>query len=167
MATVLDFLGLSAPGLTRCRRRIRQAEAAVKAGELALKLVETDRRPSQILTRAAFENAISAVAATGGSTNGVLHLLAIAAEAGVELTIDDFDTISARTPIVADIKPGGRYVARISSAPAAWRSSRASSCARASCNGTRRTSTGARSRRSPRARTSAGPGRRRLDGTRR
>ena len=64
-----------------------------------------------MLTREAFENAIAAIAATGGSTNGVLHLLAIAAEAGVELSIDDFDEIAARTPIVADIKPGGRYVA--------------------------------------------------------
>jgi dihydroxy-acid dehydratase len=64
-----------------------------------------------VLTREAFENAIAAIAGTGGSTNGVLHLLAIAAEVGVELSIDDFDTISARTPIVADIKPAGRYVA--------------------------------------------------------
>ena len=76
-----------------------------------MSLVESDTRPSQVLTREAFENAIAAIAATGGSTNGVLHLLAIAAEAGVELSIDDFDTISTRTPIVADIKPGGRYVA--------------------------------------------------------
>jgi dihydroxy-acid dehydratase len=76
-----------------------------------MKLVEEDTRPSSVLTREAFENAIAAIAATGGSTNGVLHLLAIAAEAGVELSIDDFDTIAARTPIVADIKPGGRYVA--------------------------------------------------------
>ena len=112
MATVLDFLGVSAPGLNEVpATHPGKPEAAVKAGELAMKLVEADTRPSQILTREAFENAISAVAATGGSTNGVLHLLAIAAEAGVELTIDDFDTISARTPIVADIKPGGRYVA--------------------------------------------------------
>jgi dihydroxy-acid dehydratase len=112
MATVLDFLGVSAPGLNEVpATHPGKPEAAVKAGEIAMKLVETDTRPSQILTREAFENAISAVAATGGSTNGVLHLLAIAAEAGVELTIDDFDTISARTPIVADIKPGGRYVA--------------------------------------------------------
>ena len=112
MATVLDFLGVSAPGLNEVpATHPGKPEAAVKAGELAMRLVETDTRPSQILTREAFENAISAVAATGGSTNGVLHLLAIAAEAGVELTIDDFDTISARTPIVADIKPGGRYVA--------------------------------------------------------
>jgi dihydroxy-acid dehydratase len=76
-----------------------------------MKLVESDTRPSSVLTREAFENAITAIAATGGSTNGVLHLLAIAKEVGVELSIDDFDTISARTPIVADIKPGGRYVA--------------------------------------------------------
>jgi dihydroxy-acid dehydratase len=68
-------------------------------------------RPSQILTRKALENAIAAVAATGGSTNAVLHLLAIAQEAGVELTIDDFDRISARTPLIADLKPGGRFVA--------------------------------------------------------
>ena len=76
-----------------------------------MRLVEEDTRPSQVLTREAFENAIAAIAATGGSTNGVLHLLAIAAEAGIPLEIDDFDTISSRTPIVADIKPGGRYVA--------------------------------------------------------
>ena len=112
MATVLDFLGVSAPGLNEIpATHPGKPEAAVKAGELAMRLVESDTRPSQVLTREAFENAIAAIAATGGSTNGVLHLLAIAAEAGVELTIDDFDTISARTPIVADIKPGGRYVA--------------------------------------------------------
>ena len=70
-----------------------------------------DTRPSQVLTRASIENAIAAIAGTGGSTNGVLHLLAIAREAGIELSIDDFDTISAKTPLVADIKPGGRFVA--------------------------------------------------------
>jgi dihydroxy-acid dehydratase len=112
MATVLDFLGVSAPGLNEIpATHPGKPEAAVRAGELAMQLVESDTRPSQVLTREAFENAIAAIAATGGSTNGVLHLLAIAAEAGVELTIDDFDTISARTPIVADIKPGGRFVA--------------------------------------------------------
>jgi dihydroxy-acid dehydratase len=112
MATTLDFLGVSAPGLNEIpATHPGKPAAAVRAGELAMKLVEEDRRPSQVLTREAFENAIAAIAATGGSTNGVLHLLAIAAEAGVDLSIDDFDTISARTPIVADIKPGGRYVA--------------------------------------------------------
>jgi dihydroxy-acid dehydratase len=76
-----------------------------------MELLRLDLRPSQILTRKAIENAIASVAATGGSTNAVLHLLAIAREAGVELTIDDFDRISARTPLIADLKPGGRFVA--------------------------------------------------------
>jgi len=112
MATALDFLGISAPGLNEIpASHPGKPQAAVLAGELAMKLVENDTRPSSVLTREAFENAIAAVATTGGSTNAVLHLLAIAAEAGIELSIDDFDTISARTPIVADIKPGGRYVA--------------------------------------------------------
>ena len=74
-------------------------------------LVRDDIRPSQILTRDAFENAIAAVAGSGGSTNGVLHLLAIAREVGIQLELEDFDQIAARTPIVADLKPGGRYVA--------------------------------------------------------
>ncbi len=112
MATALDFLGVSAPGLNEVpAMHPGKPQAAVRAGELAMKLVVEDTRPSSVLTREAFENAITAIAATGGSTNGVLHLLAIAAEVGVELDIDDFDTIAARTPIVADIKPGGRYVA--------------------------------------------------------
>ncbi|HEY0416100.1 MAG TPA: dihydroxy-acid dehydratase [Gaiellaceae bacterium] len=112
MATALDFLGVSAPGLNEIPAdHPGKPRAAVQAGQLAMKLVVDDTRPRSILTRDAFENAIASIAATGGSTNGVLHLLAIAAEAGVELSIDDFDTISARTPIVADIKPGGRFVA--------------------------------------------------------
>jgi dihydroxy-acid dehydratase len=112
MATTLDFLGVSAPGLNEIpATHPGKPEAAVRAGELATKLVLEDVRPSSVLTREAFENAIAATAATGGSTNAVLHLLAIAAEAGVALSIDDFDSIAARTPIVADIKPGGRYVA--------------------------------------------------------
>jgi dihydroxy-acid dehydratase len=76
-----------------------------------MKLVREDIRPSSIVTKAAIENAAASVAATGGSTNGVLHLVAIAREAGVDFTIDDFDRISARTPIVADMKPFGRWVA--------------------------------------------------------
>ena len=112
MATALDFLGLSAPGLNEVPAlHPSKKEAAYAAGELAMKLVESDTRPSSVLTREAFENAITAIAGTGGSTNGVLHLLAIASEVGVDLKIDDFDTISERTPIVADIKPGGQYVA--------------------------------------------------------
>ena len=86
-------------------------EAAFNAGKLVMELLRRDLKPSQILTRKAIENAIASVAATGGSTNAVLHLLAIAREAGVELTIDDFDRISDRTPLIADLKPGGRFVA--------------------------------------------------------
>jgi dihydroxy-acid dehydratase len=86
-------------------------EAAFEAGRIAMQLVRHDTRPSQVITRDAIENAITAIAATGGSTNGVLHLLAIAYELGIDLTIDEFDRIAARTPIVADIKPGGRFVA--------------------------------------------------------
>ncbi len=97
MSTVLEFLGIS--------------PTAFNAGKLVVDLLRRDLRPSQILTRKAVENAIAAVAATGGSTNAVLHLLAIAREAGVELTIDDFDRISSRTPLIADLKPGGRFVA--------------------------------------------------------
>jgi dihydroxy-acid dehydratase len=78
---------------------------------MVMDLLRRGVRPLEILTRKAFENAIASVAATGGSTNAVLHLLAMAREAGVPLTIDDFDAISSRTPIIADLKPGGRYVA--------------------------------------------------------
>ena len=112
MAMVLDFLGVSATGLNEIPANHAEKKAAAeRAGELAMQLVVDDVRPRSILTREAFENAIAAVAGSGGSTNGVLHLLAIAAEVGVDLSIDDFDTISSKTPIVADIKPGGRFVA--------------------------------------------------------
>jgi dihydroxy-acid dehydratase len=112
MATVIDALGISPRGLSGIPARHPDKEqAAFEVGKLAMKVVRDDVRPSQILTRPAFENAIAAVAGTGGSTNGVLHLLAIAREAGVELALEDFDAIAARTPIVADLKPFGRYVA--------------------------------------------------------
>jgi dihydroxy-acid dehydratase len=112
MATVIDFLGISPRGLSGIpATHPDKAEAAVEAGRLAMDLVRSDTRPSSILTREAFENAIAAVAGTGGSTNGVLHLLAIAREAGVPLELEDFDRVAERTPIVADLKPGGRYVA--------------------------------------------------------
>jgi dihydroxy-acid dehydratase len=112
MATVLDFLGVSSPGLNEIPATDPgKPAAAVKAGELAMRLVREDVRPSRLITRQSLENAAAAVAATGGSTNGVLHLLAIAREAGVELELDDFDEIARRTPIVADLKPGGRFVA--------------------------------------------------------
>jgi len=112
MALVIDFLGVSPRGLSGIpATHPAKAEAAVKVGRMAMDLVRAGTRPSELLTREAFENAIAAIAATGGSTNGVLHLLAIAQEAGVPLTIDDFDSIAGRTPIVADLKPFGRYAA--------------------------------------------------------
>jgi dihydroxy-acid dehydratase len=112
MATVLDFLGVSSPGLNEIpATHPGKPAAAVAAGRLAMTLVREDVRPSRLITREALENAVAAVAATGGSTNGVLHLLAIAREAGIELTLDDIDAIATRTPIVADLKPGGRFVA--------------------------------------------------------
>ena len=105
-------LGISPRGLSGIPARHPDKEqAAYETGKVAMDVVREDIRPSQILTRTAFENAIAAVAGTGGSTNGVLHLLAIARDAGVELELEDFDSIAARTPIVADLKPFGRYVA--------------------------------------------------------
>jgi dihydroxy-acid dehydratase len=112
MSTVLEFLGISPMGSNGIPATVAEKEdAAFNAGKLVVDLLRRDLRPSRILTRKAVENAIAAVAATGGSTNAVLHLLAIAREAGVELTIDDFDRISSRTPLIADLKPGGRFVA--------------------------------------------------------
>jgi len=112
MATVLEFLGISPAGLNDVPATDpTKKDAAYEAGKIVMQLVRDDVRPSHVMTRAALENAAAAVAATGGSTNGVLHLLAIAHELGIDLTIDEFDSIAARTPIVADIKPGGRFVA--------------------------------------------------------
>ncbi len=112
MSTVMEFLGISPLGSNGIPAVEAEKDAAAyNAGKLVMELLRRDIRPSQILTRKAIENAIAAVAATGGSTNAVLHLLAIAREAGVELNIDDFDAISSRTPLIADLKPGGRFVA--------------------------------------------------------
>jgi dihydroxy-acid dehydratase len=112
MSTVMEFLGISPMGSNGIPATVAEKEeAAFGAGKLVMDVLRRDLRPSQIITRKAVENAIAAVAATGGSTNAVLHLLAIAREAGVELTIDDFDRISTRTPLIADLKPGGRFVA--------------------------------------------------------
>jgi dihydroxy-acid dehydratase len=112
MAMVMEYLGLSpvgsaSPGATSERRK----EWAHEAGRIVMKLLAKHQRPRDVLTRSAFLNAIAAVAATGGSTNSVLHLLAIAHEAGTDLSIDDFDVVSRRTPIIADLRPGGRFVA--------------------------------------------------------
>src|SRR5438034_4436348 len=112
MSTVMEFIGLSPMGFNSVPAMDPQKdEVAYSTGKLVMELLKRGVRPSDILTRKAFENAIASVAATGGSTNSVLHLLAMAREAGVPLTIDDFDTVSKRTPLIADLKPAGRYVA--------------------------------------------------------
>jgi dihydroxy-acid dehydratase len=112
MSTALDFLGISPAGLNGIPALAPgKNEAAEEAGRLAMDLVRSDVRPSHVITREALENAIASIAATGGSTNGVLHLLAIARELDIELSLDDFDRIAARTPVVASLKPGGRFVA--------------------------------------------------------
>ena len=112
MSTVMEFLGISPMGSNGIPATVAEKEeAAFNAGKLVIEMLRRDLRPSRIITRKSIENAIASVAATGGSTNAVLHLLAIAREAGVELTIDDFDVISTRTPLIADLKPGGRFVA--------------------------------------------------------
>jgi dihydroxy-acid dehydratase len=112
MSMVMEFIGLSPAGLNGIPAEDpAKDEAARRCGELVMDLVRRDVRPSSILDRRALENGIAAVASTGGSTNGVLHLLAIAREAGIPLEIDDFGTLADRTPIVADLKPGGRFSA--------------------------------------------------------
>ena len=112
MSMVMEFIGLSPAGLNGIPAEDPAKDAAARqCGELVMDLVRRDIRPSSILDRHALENGIAAVAATGGSTNGVLHLLAIAREAGIPLEIDDFGTLADRTPIVADLKPGGRFSA--------------------------------------------------------
>lgn len=112
MALVCEFLGVAPMGLSSVPATNKaKAAAGERAGELVLDLLRRDVLPSKIITKAAIENAIAGVAATGGSTNAVLHLLAIANEAKLSLSIDDFDRISSRVPILADLKPGGRFVA--------------------------------------------------------
>jgi dihydroxy-acid dehydratase len=112
MALVCEFLGIAPMGLSGIpATNTAKASAGHRAGELLMDLLRRDVTPSQIITKTSIENAIAGVAATGGSTNAVLHLLAIAKEAGIPLSIDDFDRISSRTPILADLKPGGRFMA--------------------------------------------------------
>ena len=112
MSTVMEFLGLSPAGLNGIPAEDPAKEAAARrTGELIMDLVRRDVRPSHIVTRASLENGIASVAATGGSTNGVLHLLAIAHEFGIPLDIDDFGAIADRTPLIGDMRPGGRYTA--------------------------------------------------------
>ena len=89
----------------------RKGKAAFDCGKMVMQLLKDDIRPKQIITRESLHNAIASVAATGGSTNAVLHLLAIARTRALPLTLNDFDEISAKTPILADLKPGGRFTA--------------------------------------------------------
>jgi dihydroxy-acid dehydratase len=112
MAMIMEFIGLSpvgsaSPGATDPRK----SQKGYEAGKIVMDLLRRGVRPRDLLTREAFENAIAAAAGSGGSTNSVLHLLALAREAEIPLEIDDFDTISTRTPIIADLRPGGQYVA--------------------------------------------------------
>ncbi len=112
MALVCEFLGIAPMGLSSVpATNPAKATAGYRAGEMVVDLLRRDVTPSKIITKPAIENAIAGVAATGGSTNAVLHLLAIANEAGIPLSINDFDRISSRVPILADLKPGGRFVA--------------------------------------------------------
>ena len=112
MATATELLGISPMGSNSIPATDpKKPESAFQAGRLAVDLLKRKLKPSQIITKKALENAIASVAMTGGSTNAVLHLLAIAHEAGIALDIDDFDRISSRTPLLADLKPGGRFLA--------------------------------------------------------
>ncbi len=112
MATVMELIGLSPIGMNAVPQvDPRKSDVAFRCGEVILNAVKHDLKPRDICTRRAFENAIAGVAGTGGSTNAVLHLLAMAREAAVPLSIDDFQTISNRTPVLVDLKPGGRFVA--------------------------------------------------------
>jgi dihydroxy-acid dehydratase len=111
MSVAAEALGMALPGsATPPAVSERRAEAARRTGEAVADLLQRDLRPRQIMTRAAFMNAAAVVMATAGSTNAVLHLLAIAHEAGVELTLDDFDAASRRVPHIVDMRPGGRFV---------------------------------------------------------
>lgn len=111
VAAEAEALGMALPGsATPPAGDARRDDVAYESGRTVMRMIEDDLRPSAILTFAAFENAVAVVMALGGSTNAVIHLMAIAHEAGVELTIDDFDRISRRTPYLGDLRPGGRFV---------------------------------------------------------
>jgi dihydroxy-acid dehydratase len=110
MATAITFLGMSPMGANEVPAvDPRKAQVAIDCGKLVMQLLAKDIRPKQIITSAALRNAITSVLATGGSTNGVLHLLAIASDAGVPLALEEFDRLSKKTPVLADLKPGGRF----------------------------------------------------------
>ncbi|HEU0141791.1 MAG TPA: dihydroxy-acid dehydratase, partial [Bryobacteraceae bacterium] len=112
MATLMEVIGLSPLGTASVPQvDPRKNDVAERCGRVIMDAVKLDLKPRDIVTRKAFENAIASVAATGGSTNSVLHLLAMAREAGVDLKIDDFQTVSSRTPLLVDLKPAGHFVA--------------------------------------------------------
>jgi dihydroxy-acid dehydratase len=112
MSTVMEMIGLSPMGFNSVPAMDpKKDQTSFACGKIVMNVLQKGIKPRDILTRDAFENAIASVAATGGSTNAVLHLLAIAREAGVALEIDDFQTVSERTPLLADLKPSGRFVA--------------------------------------------------------
>jgi dihydroxy-acid dehydratase len=112
MATAIDFLGLGPVGLGSIPALDPEKKAAAReAGRIAASLVRDGTKPSQLVTKESFYNAIASVAATGGSTNAVLHLLAIARELGIDLSLEEFDRVASRTPILASLKPGGDFVA--------------------------------------------------------
>ena len=112
MAMAFEFLGISPMGRNGVPAMDgRKDDVAFECGKMVMELVKQDLRPRQLITRKSLENAIAAVATTGGSTNAVLHLLAIARESGIKLSIDDFDRINRKVPLLADLKPGGRFAA--------------------------------------------------------
>ncbi|UVT17781.1 MAG: dihydroxy-acid dehydratase [Nitrospira sp.] len=112
MAIAFEFLGISPMGRNGVPAMDdRKDDVAFECGKMVMDLIKQDLRPRQIITRKSLENAIAAVATTGGSTNAVLHLLAIARESGIKLSIDDFDKINRKVPLLADLKPGGRFAA--------------------------------------------------------
>jgi dihydroxy-acid dehydratase len=112
MAMAFEALGISPAGTSMVPAEDgRKLDVAKQCGELVMDVLRRGQRPSDVITKAALENAIAAVATSGGSTNGVLHLLAVAREAGVPLALDEFEAISERTPLLCDLQPGGRYVA--------------------------------------------------------
>ena len=112
MSIAFEFLGISPMGFNGVPALDpRKESVSAQCGHLVMDLLQRDLRPKDVITREALENAIAAVASTGGSTNAVLHLLAIAHEIGVALDIDDFDAVNQRIPLIADLKPGGRYMA--------------------------------------------------------
>jgi dihydroxy-acid dehydratase len=113
MASAFEVMGISPMGTSMVPAVAGAREQVARdCGELAMQVLAEDLRPSQVITKDSLENAIATVCMSGGSTNGVLHLLAVASEAGIELTIDDFDRISELTPLLGDLKPGGRFVAK-------------------------------------------------------